>query len=289
MALRGWLIYQQKDAVENASFIDWFIKEADQQQIELKLVLREELTIGITNYEPFIQLHGKKTVYPHFAIVRTIEPSLQVHLEQCGIQTFNHSTISKLCNNKSFTHLEMSTLNIPMVDTIFIRREILTIDPPTTFPFVVKESAGRSGKQVYFIQTNKDWQQSLPKLSSNDLLIQKTNVQIGKDLRVFVVGNEIVGAVLRESQTDFRANFTLGGTATTYPLTTDERKLIQKIIDHFDFGMVGIDFLIGLDGELLFNEIEDVVGSRILSATSDVNITAKYIKYIRKQMRHVNE
>lgn len=52
--------------------------------------------------------------------------------------------------------------------------------------------------------------------------MQPTAVQMGKDLRVFVVGKEIIGAVLRESTTDFRANFTLGGDARLYSLNDSE-------------------------------------------------------------------
>lgn len=60
--------------------------------------------------------------------------------------------------------------------------------------------------------------------------------------------------------------------------------MIQKIIDHFDFGLVGIDFLIGHDGELIFNEIEDVVGSRTLSEISDINLLEKYVTFIKTKV-----
>ena len=55
----------------------------------------------------------------------------------------------------------------------------------------------------------------------------------------------------------------------------------MKIVHAFDFGMVGIDFLIGQDGHLYFNEIEDIVGSRTLSHVSDLNILKEYVTYIK--------
>ncbi|HLR69910.1 MAG TPA: hypothetical protein VK085_00585, partial [Pseudogracilibacillus sp.] len=129
-----------------------------------------------------------------------------------------------------------------------------------------------------------DWRLCYPTLNTTDLVIQSTQVQPGKDVRVFIVGKEIVGAVLRENKDDFRANFKLGGTATWYPLHSEQIKMINKIIHHFDFAMVGIDFLIGPDDEFLFNEIEDVVGSRILSAVSDINILEKYVAHIKSKL-----
>lgn len=277
----GWLIYSKKDALENSSYIDWFIEEARLQNLNLILVLREDLTIGLINNELTVQLHQKQVNLPQFAVVRTVEPILSLHLELAGIKVFNSSKISYICNHKSLTHLEMNRLNIPMVDMNFMKKEHLSETAPMSFPFVIKEATGRSGKQVYMIQNEQDWEQYYQEPDETDLVIQSTQVQTGKDVRVFIVGKEIVGAVLRENKNDFRANFKLGGTATWYPLHSGQIKMINKIIHHFDFDMVGIDFLIGLNGEFLFNEIEDVVGSRILSKTSNINILEIYIAHIR--------
>lgn len=180
----------------------------------------------------------------------------------------------------------MTDLSIPMVDTIFMKRENISDQPPMSYPFVLKESAGRSGKQVYLIESQHDWFYYKSHLSMEDIIIQNCAVQLGKDVRVFIVGQEIIGAVLRERKEDFRANFTLGGSAQWYELNDAERRMIQKITTQFDFGMVGIDFLIGTDGSLLFNEIEDIVGSRTLSAVSDINIVQKYITHIKRNLPH---
>ena len=53
----------------------------------------------------------------------------------------------------------------------------------------------------------------------------------------------------------------------------------------FDFGLVGIDFIVGNDGELIFNEIEDVVGSRMLYAVSDISVVPLYLDYIQARLR----
>lgn len=280
----GWLIYSKKDALENNSYIDWFIEEARLQNINLTLILREDLTIGIINNKQTIQIKQKQVDIPDFAVVRTVEPLLNFHLEMCGIKVFNSSTISNICNHKSLTHLEMNKLNIPMVHTVFLKKENMSEEPPLSYPFIIKEATGRSGQQVHLIQAQQDWDSCYHYLSTTDLVIQSTQVQMGKDVRVFIVGKEIIGAVLRENKHDFRANFKLGGTATWYPLNDKQIEMINKIIHHFDFDMVGIDFLIGLDGEFLFNEIEDVVGSRILSAVSDINILEKYVTHINNSM-----
>lgn len=282
----GWLIYRKNDALENQSYIDWFIDEAEQQHIKLSLIYRESITIGLNENKKIILLNDKEVTFPDFVVIRTIEPFLQTHFEQCGIQTFNNSTVADVCNNKIFTHLEVNKLNIPTVDTYFYKKDLLSSQPPLSFPFVVKEAQGRSGKQVHYIQSIKDWYHCLSSLKTDDLIMQNANVQLGKDVRVFIVGKNIIAAVLRHNEHDFRANFKLGGKAIPYQLNNDERNMIQKIVDHFNFGLVGIDFLIGQNGELLFNEIEDVVGSRILSESTRINLLQKYVTHIKQELAY---
>ncbi|HLR67112.1 MAG TPA: hypothetical protein VK105_08260 [Virgibacillus sp.] len=284
MMQEGWLIYNKQDAEKNKTFIDWFIGEAYLQNLSLKLIFREELTIGIMNNERIIYKNGKRITQPDFAIVRTIEPLLNKHLEACGITAFNSSNVARICNNKALTHHYITDLSIPMVDTIYIKKELITATPPISYPFVIKDVLGRGGKQVYMIENYQEWLEGIEKYIENDIIIQRCDVQLGKDIRVFVVGKEIIGAVLRMSTNDFRANFKLGGSARWYELNDNETSMINKIINYFDFDMVGIDFLIGANGEMLFNEIEDVVGSRTLSSVSHINILREYVKHIKQKL-----
>ena len=48
--------------------------------------------------------------------------------------------------------------------------------------------------------------------------------------------------------------------------------------------MVGIDFIFDEEGRFLFNEIEDVVGSRTLSALSEINIVWEYLNFIKNSV-----
>ncbi len=284
MMKQGWLIYNKKDADENRSYIDWFLDEAHFIGLGLKLVLREDLVIGITGNQQTILLNGEIAEKPDFAVVRTIEPLLSFHLETLGIMVFNTSSIARICNDKALTHHHINKLGIPMADTIFMKKENAGKNPPLPYPFVVKDTAGWGGKQVYLVNNEQEWLTCITEMNAADIIVQACNVQLGKDLRVFVVGEEIIGAVLRESSEDFRANFKLGGSARLYQLNETEEKMIRKIMHYFHFDMAGIDFLIGLDGELLFNEIEDVVGSRILSMVRGANILAAYVAHIKKRL-----
>ncbi|GGB28162.1 hypothetical protein F3157_00805 [Virgibacillus dakarensis] len=284
MKYSGWLLYSKKDAVQNEAYIQWFIEEAGQKDMSLRLIFREDLTIGIASNQRTVLYNKKQVKLPDFAVIRTIEPLLSLHLEALGVPVFNSSRIAVICNNKALTHHHINSLGIPMVDTFFLKTDNLPSQPPITYPLVVKEALGRGGKQVYLIRNQAEWGKRKSAIAATDIVIQACNVSLGKDVRVFVVGKEIVGAVIRESNTDFRANYKLGGSAKWYSLKPEETAIINKIVQHFEFDMVGIDFLLDKNGKLLFNEIEDVVGSRTLSAVSDINILEKYTEHIKQQI-----
>lgn len=280
--MNGWLIYDERAATENHSYITWFIDEAKRQHVDIQLVLREQLKVGICHGRYDVTIDGKEVPLPHFVVIRTIEPTLQTYFDALDIITFNSSAVATICNDKSLTHLHVHKLNVPMVDTYFIKRSSFPIKPPLPYPFVVKNAYGRSGTDVYYVRDHSMWKQIPHQFTSENIVVQAANVQLGKDVRVFVVGKRIVAAVLRQNEHDFRANYGLGGNASIYHLSTKERQMIQKIIDYFQFDLVGIDFLLSEKGELLFNEIEDVVGSRILSKVTNINLLEMYVAHIKK-------
>lgn len=278
--LNGWLIYRKVDALENDTYIDWFIDEAKQQNVNLQLVYRDALTIGIADGDPRTLIDEVVVTLPDFVVIRTIEPLLQTYFEANNVRAFNSANTAHFANHKALTHIALQKLQIPMVETYFFTKDSLPEKLPLTFPFIMKEATGRGGEQVYLIENEQHWTSKVALLNTNDGLIQKLNEPMGKDLRVFVIGKQIIAAVLRENKKDFRANFKLGGSAIQYKLKPNDIAMVQKIINHFDFDLVGIDFLIDETGNLLFNEIEDVVGSRILSEVTEINLLKKYITYI---------
>src|SRR5699024_4693116 len=268
---------------KNESYINWFIEEAHLENVDLKLIYRESLTVGIIDNQKVILYEDEIVERPTFAVVRVMEPILNMHLEACGINVFNNENISLMANNKIRTHDAINALGIPMVDTVYIQNTAVPDRPPFPYPFVLKDANNRGGKFVFFIHDQSEWKRRTAEIYGADLVIQRCNVRLGIDIRVFVVGKKIIGSVKRTGNNDFRANYTLGGNVTWYSLQSNETEMVKRIVNSFDFGMVGIDFLVKENGNLLFNEIEDIVGSRSLSKVSNCNILREYIKLIKQK------
>jgi gamma-F420-2:alpha-L-glutamate ligase len=278
--LQAWLIYSEKDVQFNEQYIQLYFEEGKKLGIEFYLLLAENLQLGIKEGKLLVEYFYKEINTPDFAICRTIYPLLSKQLELIGIKVFNNATVADICNDKAKTYQYVAQSGIRMVDTYFCKKnflnnQIMKIEDNT----IVKSVSGHGGQEV-FLWNKEDNENILDRIKDKDTVIQALIGESHKDLRVYVIGNQIVGAVLRTAQEGFKSNFSLGGKVELYHLTKEESGIVNSVIQLFYFGLVGIDFLIDNNGELVFNEIEDVVGSRMLFQCSDINIVRLYLEFI---------
>lgn len=287
----GWLIYSEKDVEKNKRYIEFYMEEGKLQGINMILILVEKLEFGIKGNKWFMRYNKEEIVKPDFSISRTIYPLLNKQLEYMGIKVFNNSQVSELCNDKAKTYQYVAQLGIPMVDSSFYQNSMVeqTLENVGELS-VVKAVAGHGGNQVFLINPGNSTyvENEIPaiyeRLDRSDVVLQPLIGNKNQDLRVYIIGQDVIAAVLRTAKEGFKSNFSLGGVARKYELSNAEIQLIRKIISLFDFGLVGIDFIIGDEGELIFNEIEDVVGARMLYQCTDINLVRLYLEFIKKEI-----
>lgn len=285
----GWIVYEREGAKHNQKYIDWYIEEGKKLDITIQLICVEDLVFGVEDNKQYVKHKGKIAKHVNFVICRVIYPLLSFQFETLNIPVFNSSTVSSLCNDKSKTYQYVSTRNVNMVDSVFVRnKELRCYMNQITHPVIIKSVCGHGGQQVCYYdpkgQHEYKQQEILSIIQSDDVVVQPMVGTKHEDLRVYVIGNEIVAAVLRKATRGFRANYSLGGEVSLYELSAHEREIVQIILSGYQFDYVGVDFIIGDDGSLIFNEIEDVVGARMLCACSDINIVEKYLSYIKDKI-----
>lgn len=283
--LLGWLIYDKQGAEYNHSYIRMHMEEAKKLNMEIQLKYAEDFLFGVQNGNMFCLYKQKNTQLPDFVICRTIRPDLSYYLEFCGILVFNNARVAEICNDKAKAHAYLSGKGIPMADTMFLTNKDFE-DYYQSIPCqtVIKAVAGHGGQQV-FCKTSDNKDEIIRGIGSSDVVLQKLTGRAHQDVRVYVIGKEIIAAVCRTATSGFKSNYSLGGSVELYTLSEKQKILVNKIIDQFDFGLVGIDFLIGDDGEFIFNEIEDVVGARMLYQCSDINLVGLYLEFIKRELR----
>jgi len=269
-----WLVYERNNIARNQFFIDRWYDAARVRGVGIKLIAEDEIVCGIKENKPSI-LHQDGLVLPDAAVMRLNMPILTAHMEKMGIPCFNNEKVARICNDKRLTHQAVSGI-APMMDTAFLHGH--EEKPPFPYPFIVKGAHGCGGRQVFLVQDQESFRLALETIQPDNALAQPVCDTPGKDVRVYVLGNRIIKVMMRFSLSDFRSNINQGGSSVPYELAADDLKMVYKIMSLFDFGLVGIDFIFH-QGRLLFNEIEDAVGTRMLYANS-IDIVSEYFDLI---------
>jgi ribosomal protein S6--L-glutamate ligase/gamma-F420-2:alpha-L-glutamate ligase len=201
-----------------------------------------------------------------FVINRTNDYKIAQKFEKQGIRVFNPSKFSRLANDKQFCYDFMQKNGIAIMPTRY-----------KNVPFVKKPIDGHGGAGVVMCQNISEYDENC--------VCQKPASDLGKDLRVWVVGNQIITSILRVNKNDFRSNYCLGGDAIPYNLSSEETALINKIIALVNGDYYGIDFVFD-GGKIVFNELEDTVGARMVYDKTDIDILKIYCEHIKKTVRN---
>ncbi len=275
--MKGALFYEGFEAERNRHYIDLYFRSCKKRGVALSLFLLERLSFGVQNDAPFLFYDGMPLEPPDFAVMRLREPVLSRQLERMGVRVFNSSSVCALTNDKRSTYQFAQSLGLPMMDTWFLTGGATELTFP--YPVVVKSARGFGGHEVRLAKNDGELNAALLAFPFGGAVVQRLASDAGKDLRVYVVGNKIVCAMLRSSKGDFRSNYGLGGSAALHTLNDREKEMVNCILSRMELGLAGIDFVFH-EGEAVFNEIEDVVGARMLYEYTDIDIVETYVDFI---------
>lgn len=271
-----WMIYDEKDYKNNNEYVKWFEEEGKILGIEVKLILRNELDILISNKGHEFLYAGRLISKPEAAINRTRDWKIANILENANVRVFNNSKINMLANDKLLSYSKASSLGLKVMytDTVMYIEE----------NYIYKSRSGHGGNEVYY--SNDENIKKLRDIVNEDYLRQSISSVVGKDLRVYIMAGEILISILRSSELDFRSNYKLGGKVRQYHLNDKQKETVMKIVDTMELDYVGIDFLFDEEENLIFNEIEDPVGSRMVSKVApEINIAQKFLTHIKNSIQ----
>lgn len=217
---------------------------------------------------------------PPIVIARTRDYELSGLLEDMGSTVYNRSSVSRICNDKAATLSMADRLGIPILP--FSTSGTEGIEGP---PWVVKSRIGHGGTEVFEARSELEVSRIMGSMSGRFPMVQRMAPVRGRDLRIYVLGGRTIASVLRTSDEDFRANHGLGGRAELCEPPKAAEDAVKKILPELMPDFVGIDFLFGEDGMVYLNEIEDVVGTRMLYELTDLDPASMYMDYVA---RHSN-
>lgn len=230
---------------------------------------------------------------PDFVLFWDKDIHLGTFLESQGIPLYNPVSSIRICDDKRLTHLALLEKGIPMPRTIiapmtyanigFTDLDFLAlVERELSFPLIIKEAFGSFGEQVTLVKDRDELIRYVKNAQTTELLFQQyIESSRGRDLRLQVVGDRVVAAMYRHSETDFRANITAGGKMKRYEPTEEECALAVRTAKAVGAAFAGVDLLFGPDGPLVCEVNSNAHFKNLLDCTG-VNVAEEIINYIRE-------
>lgn len=133
-------------------------------------------------------------------------------------------------------------------------------------PFVAKIPKSSMGEGVFLIENRADWHQYCLK---SDVLYAQEYLPIDRDLRIVVIGDQVVGGYWRiQSDNGFHNNIAKGGTMMQGPLPESAVALVKRLaealgIDHAGFDIAMVDnypFVLEFNRVFGTQGVEQIIG-----------------------------
>ncbi len=289
---KGWIVFNGHiTATKFTELFEWLQDTAIAKGIDVSLVKHYELIPVIEKGKAILK--GKfANEKPDFVIFWDKDVHLARHLENMGLKLYNSARTIEVCDDKALTFQALSNFNIPMPKTItapllFPNCDLTNYDfydeviQELGFPLIIKESFGSFGRQVYLVENREDFFKKVDELKHKPHIYQEfIESSRGTDIRIQVVGKQVVTAVLRKSESDFRANVTNGGKMYKYEPTEEQINLALKCSEILGADFAGIDLLFGEDGKTYICEVNSNAHFKNIYLCTDVDTTKYIIDYI---------
>ncbi len=264
-------------------------ESAKREKLELDVMTNAELVVLLE--DPLFDVQSYT-----FVIYWDKDVLLAQRLEQLGLRLFNSARSIALCDDKAQTWLALKAAEIPMPHTIPLPKTFPAVGYPSLefacalgeklrYPVVLKECYGSFGQQVYLCRDEEALKEQIAAHASTPLLMQQAVMEsYGRDVRINVVGGQVVASILRRSASgDFRSNLTLGGEMEPYTPTEAEAVLAIRAVEALGLDFAGVDVLFGNDGPLLC-EVNSNSHFKTTLACTGVNMADHIMRHIRKEI-----
>ncbi len=293
---KGWMLVKQKfmDSYETQRLLEEF----GNHDIEVKLIDPNEIDIFVNKEnKQSILVNGKSLPLPKFVFPRTgsgttyyIKAVIR-HFERMGVPVINSSEAIDNVKDKLYTHQILAQSNLDIPNTMLLKHpiDIDFVEKNIGFPVIVKKISGSYGRGVFLCENKKQLNQlvTMAELSkkSYDIIIQEfVKDTWGKDLRVFVVNNKVVGCMMRQStDEDFRANLSRGGEGFPYEVNEQIEWLSSESSKALGLDVAGVDLLFQ-NGGYKICEVNSNPGFEGMEMFTKKNIAGEIVSFIKLKL-----
>ena len=261
---------------------------------EEKLLLGEFAKQGAAEV---VMLDDRKMIFnlksgPDVDVVleRCINHSRALHglrlLESLGIRCVNSYRVANVCGDKLLTSLALKEAGVaqPEVRVAFTEASALEALDEIGYPAVLKPAVGSWGRLLSKVN-DRDAAESI--LEHKTILgsyhhsifyVQQYVEKHGRDIRSFVVGDECIAAIYRDSA-HWITNTARGAQASNCPVTEELAAISLAAARAVGEGILAVDLFETPDG-LLVNEVNYTMEFRNSIDTTGVDIPGRMVEYL---------
>jgi len=271
-----------------------FLQEAKDIKVDLSVIDPNECEMFVAPNRPILLQDGREGFVPNLVLPR-IGASINnyalgvvTQYEMMGVPVLNGALSLYNSKNKLRSIQLMSKTNIDVPRTIFVRRPSQlsqAVKKVGGFPVILKLLSGTQGIGVMIARDENAIESTLDTLWSlgQDILIQECiEESLGRDVRVFVVGEKIIGAMRRQARIgEFRSNIHRGGIGTAVDLTDTYKELALKAARTLGLEIAGVDMLESKNGPKVI-EVNASPGFEGLEMASGLNVARDILTYCKE-------
>lgn len=242
-----------------------------------------------------IKYNGQEFDMPDLVLTRTGSGTTEFitaivrQFEEENVRCINSSLSVEIAKDKMRSHQLLASHGLPIPNTMLVRFpvEVDIVDNMIGWPCVVKVISGSYGEGIYLCENKTSFKKMMEFVGNLDtpkiLLVQEyIDAKPGEDLRVFVVGGKVIGAMKRHApEGDFRANISNGGYGEPFEVNSEIDYLAREAARICGLQIAGIDLLFDKDGYKIC-EANSAPGFEGFENYCQVDIAgqiAEYIKY----------
>ena len=239
-------------------------------------------TKQLTHYDAVLPRIGASISYFGTAVVR--------QFEQMDVFCANSSGGISNSRDKlrSLQILSRHQIGIPQTTFVRDKKDVLpAIERVGGAPVIIKLIEGTQGIGVLLAETVKSAEAIIELLQSQkqSVLIQKFVAESkGRDIRAFVVGDQVVGAMRRVAQgQEFRSNVHRGGVTEQVILDETYCETAIRAAQIMGLRVAGVDMLEGKDGPQIM-EVNSSPGLEGIERCTQLDIAGAIVDYIAAQV-----
>jgi RimK family alpha-L-glutamate ligase len=185
-------------------------------------------------------------------------------------------------STKLSTLMQLAKNNIKVPDSFYAfgKDNIFKLIQNFNFPLIIKRKKSSQGRGVYKIDNQKELESFLQNNPKMENFIYQRYINSNFDIRVFVTGNKILGAMKRVAPSgDFRSNIAVGGKGEKFNPTEEITAAAVKSAQIMKNEIAGVDIMIEKDKPFVI-EVNRAPQFKAFEKITGINVAKKICEYV---------